>query len=84
MLTTNRFFERLLDGKWHDWRNLKRVRSDYLEFFVAFLEENRFIEVNRDGMSVRLTPVMYQFLKKIRSIEEKETVQLVKRASRAS
>jgi len=65
----------LQDGKWHDLKKISdetQLQEFKVEIVTNFLAEYDFIELNKKENKTRLTPPLFNFLKKVREIEENE------------
>ena len=77
MLTIDDLLELLEDGKWHDTRGImdySKFHELKVEMVINFLSEFDFVELDKKGQKVKLTPSLCKFLRKIKLIEEKESV----------
>jgi len=65
------------DGEWHDMREIvhnSRLHDLEVGMFMDFLSEFDFVELDKRRRKVKLTPSLYKFVRKIKTIEEKEAV----------
>lgn len=77
MLTIDDLLELLEDGKWHNTREImdySKFHELKVEMVMNFLSEFGFVELDGKGQKVKLAPSLYKFLRKIRLLEEKESV----------
>ena len=71
----NDILKLLEDGRWHDLNEIrKKIELDDLKVksLTKFLAQYDFIELDKDGQKAKLGPLIQDFLKKIRRIEEEE------------
>jgi len=65
----------LKNGKWHDLKEIfekTELQELNVELLTHFLAKYDFIELDEREHKTRLAPPFFDFLKKIRNIEEKE------------
>lgn len=65
----------LKNGKWHDLKEISektQLNEFKVELLTCFLAAYDFIELDKKEHKTRLTPPLFDFLKKVRDIEEKE------------
>ncbi len=66
----------LKNGKWHELREISektRLHELKVEMLTDFLSQYDFIEVDKKEQKTRLTKPLFQFLKKVQDLEQKET-----------
>jgi len=67
----------LKNGKWHDLKEISektQLRGLKVELLTEFLAEYDFIELDKKEHKTRLAPPLFNFLRKIRDLEEKENL----------
>lgn len=77
MLTIDDLLELLEDGKWHDAKEIiddSKFHELKVEMVINFLSEFDFVELDKKRQKAKLVPSLYKFLRKIKLIEEKESV----------
>ena len=77
MLTIDDILKLLEDGKWHDMREIVYNSKSHelkVEIIMNFLYKFDFVELNDKRQKVKLTPPLHKFLRKIKLIEEKESL----------
>jgi len=65
----------LKNGKWHDLKEISEkthLQGLKVELLTEFLAEYDFIELDKKEQKTRLAPPLFNFLRKIRDLEEKE------------
>jgi len=65
----------LKNGKWHNLKEISektQLQGLKVELLTEFLAEYDFIELDKKEQKTRLAPPLFNFLRKIRDLEEKE------------
>ncbi len=67
----------LEDGEWHNLEEIAEKASlprSKLDLAISFLQEYNFIQVNEEGQTAKLCPIMLNFMNEIESVEEDEAL----------
>jgi len=67
----------LKNGKWHNLKEISektQLQGVKVELLTEFLAEYDFIELNKKEHKTRLAPPLLNFLRKIRDLEERESL----------
>lgn len=65
----------LSNGKWHDLKKISEetgLHQNTVDLLTNFLAKYEFVELNKKERKTRLTPSLFNFLRKIQNLEEKE------------
>jgi predicted transcriptional regulator len=76
--TTDDILRLLENGKWHNVKEIigsSGLHNKQAEIVISFLSEHDFVELDKRKQKMKLTPSVYNFVKRINDIEEKEAAQ---------
>jgi len=66
----------LSNGKWHALKKISEetgLHKDTVDLLTNFLAHYDFVELNKKERKTRLTPSLFNFLRTIQDLEEKES-----------